>query len=117
MTAKRALKNARRKARQAKRVNPRPSRTEMPRESSSYEGLEALLRSRGWIVFDRAARGTMYDWPPSTDADGEVTCLIVDAVAGEEGRYRVRCVDGERRKYDDAEALVADLDHIEAIRA
>lgn len=70
------------------------------------------------VIFDRAARGTMYDWPASAaSSDGEITYLIVDALGGgEAGRYRVSCVDGERRTYDDAQRLIADLDHIEARR-
>jgi hypothetical protein len=61
----------------------------------------------------------MYDWPPSFDnADGEVTYLMVDETdADGAGRYRVRCVDGERRTFDDAASLIADLDQIEAYRA
>ena len=80
--------------------------------------LDHELAARGWTIFDRSAGRTMYDWPASTDSsDGEVTCLIVDAIGGgEESRYRVRCVDGERRTYDDAETLVGDLESIEASR-
>ena len=102
-----------------RRVNPRPSGVDTPAESSDNEDLEALLTSRGWTVFDRAARGTMYDWPASTDSPvGEITYLIADATGGcDAGRYRVSCVDGERRTYDDAQELIADLDYIEAVRA
>jgi hypothetical protein len=119
MSSKRAVKNARRKARAAKRVNPRSSGTDAVRESSDDEHLGALLTSRGWTVFDRTARGTMYDWPASTESpDGEITYLLVDAPGtGNLPRYRAGCVDGDRRTYDDADSLIADLDHIEAIRA
>jgi hypothetical protein len=122
MSSKRAVKNARRKTRAAKRAAKRanswPSGTDTVRELSEDEHLDALLTSRGWTVFDRAARGTMYDWPASTDgSDGEITYLLVDAPGtGSSPRYRVSCVDGDRRTYDDADSLIADLDHIEAIR-
>ncbi len=88
-------------------------------EPPEISELEALLLSRGWTIFDRAAGRAMYDWPPSVDkAAGEVTSLIVDELhAGDAGRYRVRCVDGERRTFDDAASLIADLDQIEAARA
>lgn len=119
MSTKRAVKNARRKARAAKRANPRPSDTDCRREPSQDGDLGQLLVGRGWTVFDRAARGTMYDWPPSADdASGEVTYLIVDErEVSEAGRYRVSCVDGQRRTYDDADRLIAELDQIEALRA
>lgn len=120
MSSKRAVKNARRKARAGKRAVPRlAGSTNAPREPSDDEGLDALLTSRGWTVFDRAARGTMYDWPASTDSPaGEITYLIVDANrGGDADRYRVCCVNGERRTYNDAHELVADLDYIEALRA
>jgi hypothetical protein len=119
MSSKRAVKNARRKARVAKRVSPSPSRMDSPPESPEISELEALLLSRGWAVFDRVTGRAMYDWPPSVDkATGEVTSLIVDELdAHDAGRYRVRCVDGDRRTFDDDESLIADLEEIEAARA
>ena len=119
MSSKRAAKTARRKARAAGLTKQRPPGIDKPRTSSDDDDLDALLTSRGWTIFDRGARGTMYDWPASTDsAAGEITYLIVDASGGgDAGRYRVSCVDGERRTYNEAQELIADLDYIEALRA
>lgn len=105
MSSKRAMKSAR--IRDPRHENP------------AISELEALLLSRGWTIFDRVAGRAMYDWPPSFDkAEGEVTSLIVDELDPHDaGGYRVRCVDGERRTFDDAASLIADLDQIEACRA
>ena len=119
MSSKRAVKNARRKARLAKRVSRSPYRMDPRHEPPETSELEALLLSRGWTIFDRAAGRAMYDWPPSFNkVEGEVTSLIVDeGDAHDAGRYRVRSVDGERQTFDDAASLIADLDRIEARRA
>ena len=48
----------------------------------------------------------------------KVTYLMIDEVDPRQlGRYRVRCVDGERQTFDDDASLVAALDRIEARRA
>jgi hypothetical protein len=81
--------------------------------------LNQLLTDRGWVEFDRVDELAMYDWPPSApDDDHEITYLIID-LRGEPGTgppYRVSVVSGDRLMYEVEEALVADLDTIEAAR-
>ncbi len=81
--------------------------------------LDSVLVEHGWILFDREGLCDIYDWPPSeTGAAGAITYLMVAQPAPPLRRcpYRVCLADGERLMYSTFDALVADLDAIEAYR-
>ncbi|OBI32845.1 hypothetical protein [Mycolicibacter sinensis] len=81
--------------------------------------LDTVLAEHGWILVDREGWSDTYDWPPSeSDTTGDVTYLIITQPVPplRTCPYRLCLVDGERLLYSTSDALVADLDAIEAYR-